>query len=364
MSDHPGPDATAPDASDAPTAPTSAASGSTRLRAAAVQSAVVYNPVRVEDLETRRPLVEEALAEAGWPAPVWIPTTAEDPGAGQARRAVEDGAQVVFVSGGDGTVRACIEGLAGTDVALAVLPAGTGNLLATNLGVPEDPAAGVRLAIEGGRRRIDVGDVDGQAFAVMAGMGFDAALLDDASTTLKARLGPVAYVLSALGHLRDRGMSIEVRLDDRAPLRRRARSVVIGNVGRLQGGVRLLTDAEPDNGLLEVAVLAPRRLAHWVRLAWGVLRGRGQVAHMEVLRASRITVTSDRDQPRQLDGDVIEPGRELRVTVRPGALVLCVPQPERSEDLAEGGAHLGHDDSDDRPTEDRADDVPVAAPLA
>ena len=305
------------------------------------RSVVVFNPVRVEDLDARREAVERALADAGWPAPEWVETTADDPGAGQARRAVEGGAGVVFVCGGDGTVRSVIEGVAGSDAALAVLPAGTGNLLATNLGIPDDPTAGVRLATEWGRRRLDVGDVDGQLFAVMAGMGFDAALLDDASTTLKAKIGPVAYVLSALGHLRDRRMRVTIHLDDLPPVRRRVRSVVIGNVGRLQGGVKLLADAEPDNGQMDVAILAPKRVADWVRLAWDVVRSRRDVAHMDVLRASRIRVVSDREQPRQLDGDVIDPGRSLTVTVRPGDLWLCVPQPEESRDIAEGGERLG-----------------------
>jgi diacylglycerol kinase family enzyme len=308
-----------------------------------VPSAVIYNPVRVEDLEGRREAVEAALAEAGWPAPVWIETTVDDPGAGQARQAVADGARVVFACGGDGTVRSCIEGLADTDAALAVLPAGTGNLLATNLGIPDDPRAGVQLATEEGRRRLDVGMVDGQAFAVMAGMGFDAALLDDASTTLKAKLGPVAYVFSALKHLRDRRMRVAVYVDDRPPVRRRARSVLVGNVGRLQGGVTLLADAEPDNGQMDVAILDPHRLGHWVELAWGVVRKRRDVAHMDVLRGSRIRIVCDREQPRQLDGDVIDPGKSLVVTVRPGALELCVPQPEESEDIAEGGERLGGD---------------------
>jgi diacylglycerol kinase (ATP) len=309
-----------------------------------LRSAVVFNPVRVEDLPSRREAVEAALAGAGWPAPAWIETTPDDPGAGQARRAVQDGAEVVFVCGGDGTVRSCIEGLADTGAALAILPAGTGNLLAANLGVPDDPTAGVRLATERGRRRIDIGDVDGQAFAVMAGMGFDAALLRDASTTLKARIGAPAYVLSALKHLRDRRMSLQIQLDDDAPLHRRARTVVVGNVGRLQGGVRLLAEAEPDNGQMDVAVLAPRTLAHWVTLAWGVVRRREHVSHLEVLRASRITITSDRPHPRQLDGDVIAPGRTLTVTVRPAALELCVPQPEHSPDLTEGADHLSSAD--------------------
>ena len=301
-----------------------------------LRTAVVVNPVRVEGLDDLRATIEEALTEAGWPAPLWLETTPEDPGAGQARRAVAEGAEVVFVSGGDGTVRSCVEGLAGTDAALAVLPAGTGNLLATNLGLPDDPTEGVRVAVERGRHLLDIGEADGQVFAVMAGMGFDAKLLESASSTLKARIGPLAYVLSALKHLRDRPMRVEIRVDDEPPLRRRARSVVIGNVGRLQGGVRLLADAEPDNGQLDVAVISPRNLAHWARLAWGVLRRHEHVPRMEVHRGSRITVTSDRDQPCELDGDVIEPRRELAVTVRPAALWLCVYQPDRSPDLAEG----------------------------
>lgn len=327
----PSPTTTTTDAPDA---------GVTVRDAGPQRSVVVFNPVRVDDLEGRRSAVEAALTEAGWPLPEWVETTEDDPGAGQARQAVDDGAQVVFVCGGDGTVRSCIEGLAGTDVALAVLPAGTGNLLAANLGVPDDPGAAVRLATEHGRRRIDVGEAEGRTFAVMAGMGFDAALLDDASTTLKAKVGPVAYVLSALRHLRDRRMHVEIHLDDRPPLRRRARSVIIGNVGRLQGGVRLLADAQPDNGQMDVAVLAPRSLGHWLQTSWGVLRHRRRVPHMEVLRASRIRVVSPRPEPRQVDGDVIDPGRTLEVTVRHRVLELCVPRPERSPDLAEGSERL------------------------
>lgn len=297
-----------------------------------IRSAVVFNPVRVEDMPTRREVIEAVLNDAGWPAPLWLETTAQDPGAGQARRAIENGAELVFACGGDGTVRSCIEGLAGTGNALAILPAGTGNLLATNLGVPLDTASGVRLATAGGRHRIDVGEVEGRAFAVMAGIGFDAALLGDASSTLKARIGAPAYVLSALRHLRDRPMNLQIRIDEKLPLKRQARTVVIGNVGRLQGGVDLLPDASPDNGQFDVAILAPRGLGHWVALAWGVVRRHRHVDHREVLRGSRITVTSDKDEPRQLDGDVIDPGRTLTIAVRPGALEVCVPLPDSDSD--------------------------------
>ncbi len=327
--------------------------GQQRLESAEqpLRSAVIVNPIRVQDMAQRRRVIEGALAAAGWPAPAWLETTAEDPGTGQARQAVADGANVVFVCGGDGTVRAVLAGIAGTDAAAALLPAGTGNLLALNLGLPDDPAAGVRLAVQRGRRLLDLGvlergrvepgrvdgrGVDGEIFAVMAGMGFDAAMMQSTSAPLKARIGSPAYVLSALRHLSDRSMAVEVRVDDGPVLRRRARTVLVGNVGRLQGGIRLLPEAEPDSGVLEVAILAPRHLGHWAALAWGVLLRRARVPRMHILRGKRITVTSDRVQPRELDGDVIAPSATLEVSVRPAAVWLCVAQPDESADLTEG----------------------------
>ncbi|MCB7135108.1 diacylglycerol/lipid kinase family protein [Cellulosimicrobium marinum] len=318
-----------------PTDETTETTAATRADDAPLRSAVVVNPNRVEGADTLRRTIEDELAAAGWPAPAWFETTAEDPGTGQAREAVAQGAEVVFVAGGDGTVRACIEGLAGTDAALAILPGGTGNLLATNLGIPTRSVDGVRIALEGGRRTIDVGEVDGQVFAVMAGMGLDAAMMEDAPTALKARAGSVAYVFSALKHLADDEMHVEVTVDG-TTRRRRARTVVVGNVGRLQAGTNLLPDAEPDNGQLEVAIIAPRNLQHWVQLLWGVVRGRSRVPSREVVRGRQVSVVCDRPQPRQLDGDVVEPGRRLDVTVRPAALHVCVYQPEESADIAEG----------------------------
>jgi diacylglycerol kinase family enzyme len=317
------------------------------------RSAVVINPVKVVDLDDRRKRICAALAEAGWPEPMWFETTREDPGGGQARQAVEAGAEVVFACGGDGTVMACVGALAGTDVALAVLPAGTGNLLAANLGLPDDPAAGIAVAVDGGRRLIDVGmaAVSGpegigpvgtgkRAFAVMAGMGFDAQLVRDAPEQLKAWLGWPAYVVSAAKHLRGRPMRVQVRLDDKRPIRRRVRTVLVANVGRLQGGIPLFADAEPDDGMLDVGLLTPRHLRDWIALGWAVLRRHEKVPRMEVHRARRVSIVSNRPQPRQLDGDVIEPGRRLTVSIRPRALWLCVPQPAQAEDIAEGADEL------------------------
>ncbi|MEV4532583.1 diacylglycerol kinase family protein [Asanoa sp. NPDC049518] len=303
-----------------------------------VRSAVVVNPAKLDDPDELRSTLRKALEKAGWPAPEWYETTVEDPGRGQSRAAVEAGAEVVFAYGGDGTIMACASGLVGTDAALAVLPSGTGNLLAANLGLSGELPAGIAVALEGGRRRLDLGLVKGRDedryFTVMAGMGFDAQMLGSTSESTKARIGWPAYVFGGLKHLRDRPMRISVRIDDRPPMRRRARSVLIANVGRLQGGVRLFKEAEPDDGWLDVAILTPRTMAHWAALGWAVLRRRGRVPRMEIYRGHRVQVTSNRPQPRELDGDVIPAGKTLWVEVQPRAIWLCVPRPADDEDLA------------------------------
>ncbi len=314
---------------------TQAASASEAAReaareAAGPRSAVVVNPSKVTDLEGRRREICAVLAEAGWPEPLWLSTTPEDPGCGQTAEAVEQGAEVVFACGGDGTVMACAGTLAGTDVALAVLPSGTGNLLATNLALPSRVADGVRVAIAGARRRIDLGSCGNTYFTVMAGMGFDAQMIDGTSERLKKHIGWPAYVIAGVRHLRRRPMRVRIRLDGGKPLRRRARTVLVGNVGKLQGGIPLLPDAQPDDGWLDVAVLTPHTLGHWLAMAWGVLRRRRAVRRMETFRARHVEVYSNRAQPRELDGDLIEPARSLDVTIRPAALWLCVPPDQAS----------------------------------
>jgi diacylglycerol kinase family enzyme len=302
------------------------------------RAAVVINPVKVLDLDARRAEIGAALADAGWPAPLWLPTTADDPGCGQARDAVAAGVEVVFACGGDGTVMACAGVLAGTAVALAVIPSGTGNLLAANLGLTSDVVDAVRVATAGGRRRVDVGavssvdsvagsgaDPEPACFTVMAGMGFDAEMIDATSDSWKARIGWLAYVVAGVRRLHRGRLRVRISLDGARPFRRRARTVLVANVGRLQGGITLLPDAEPDDGLLDVAVLTPRTLRHWLRLAYAVLRRRPQVPGMETFRARSVDIRSDTVQPRELDGDVIAPARSLTVEVRPQALTVCVP---------------------------------------
>jgi YegS/Rv2252/BmrU family lipid kinase len=290
------------------------------------RAAVVHNPTRVTDLPALKRRVEPAMARADWEPPLWLETSVEDPGAGMARQAVDEGCDVVFVAGGDGTVMAVATALAGTGVPLAILPTGTGNLLARNLDLPfTDEEACLRIGLTGRTRPIDVGAVEGRKFVVMAGLGFDAAMMRDAPEGLKKRVGWPAYVVSATKHLRGRGIRVTLTLDDGEPLHRRVRTVVVGNVGRLQGNFPLLPDAVPDDGVLDVVVIATRNVLDWARVGTRVLR-RADVPDRRIERftAKHVLIEASHSQPRQLDGDVIEDGRRLDIQVEAGALLVKV----------------------------------------
>ena len=268
---------------------------------------------------------EQALQGAGLDV-LWLETTREDPGQGLTRSAVEQGVDLVIAQGGDGTVMACVTGLAGTEVPLAVLAGGTGNLLANNFDIPGDTEGAVEVALHGDRRRIDVGAIGDDRFVVISGIGFDAAMLRDADPKLKQRIGALAYVLSGLKNLRRRPTRFHIRADDREPIVRSGQGVLVGNLGRLQGRLPVLPDAEPDDGLLDVAVLRTRTVADWVKVAVRVLaRRRRDDRQMETFRARRVEVRCDRPQPIERDGDPAGPTDRLVVEVVPSALTLCVP---------------------------------------
>jgi diacylglycerol kinase family enzyme len=223
-------------------------------------------------------------------------------------------------------VMACVTGLAGTEVPLAVLPGGTGNLLATNFDIPSDLDGAVEVALEGGRVRLDVAAMGDDRFVVMGGIGFDAAMLRDADPRLKERLGAVAYVLSGFKHLRRRVTRFRLRLDDRR-IDRIGQGVLIGNLGRLQGGLPVMPDARPDDGLLDVAVLQTRTVLDWLVLAAGVLlRRRRKDPQLETFQARRVEGHCDTPLPVERDGDPLDTPRDrLVVEVVPAALTLCVP---------------------------------------
>ena len=350
--------------------------------------AFVANPTKPGVSELRDAAVR-ACGSRYLPEPLWFETTATDPGVGQARAAIEAGATVVVAVGGDGTVRAVAEALTGTRVSMGLIPQGTGNLLARNLDLPlTDPDAALRIALTGTGRTIDVGwlrivrdestasgavttaaaddgggggnggsgsggsppddDADSgldasptgadapsrdHIFLVIAGLGFDAAMVADTDEDLKARVGWIAYFVAGARHLHGRRLRLRMRTDDAQATSLRVRSLLIGNCGRLPGGITLLPDAKLDDGWLDVAAIDTRGgIAGWAQLFGEVvLQGvgvrtelRGKIGRIDHLRVRLLHVTADRPEAVQVDGDVL--GRALEITARvdPGALIVRV----------------------------------------
>jgi len=292
------------------------------------RAAVIVNPTKVADMEEERRAVTAYLAAAGWHQPWWLETRLDELGHGHAKAAADGGADVVFACGGDGTIMSVLSGLAGTGVPLAILPAGTGNLLARNLQLPPDRDACLRIGLGGVDRKIDVGRVDEtHRFAVMAGMGLDAAMIMDAPERLKKRIGWPAYAVSGAKHIFDRRAHVTITVDDQEPVELRARGIVIGNVGKLQAGMVLMPEATPDDGILDVAVLVPKTLRHWLMLSLHVMRRRpgGRGSRIKHFRARRIHIECDRVWPREIDGDLLEPSKEMTIVVEPKALIVRIP---------------------------------------
>lgn len=297
------------------------------------RAAVIVNPTKVGDGPAFRRKVTRALDARGYTETLWLETAWNDPGNAMAKHAVEEGVDLVLVAGGDGTVRVVCAQLAHTGIPVGVVPAGTGNLLARNLGIPLDMDDALNQLLDGQNRRIDLVRVDGDGletdrFAVMAGLGLDAAIISDAPNELKKRLGWTAYVVSAARNINHPSVRVKIKIDDEPARERRVRTVVIGNVGMLQANIPLLPDARPDDGLIDIIVIAPRRVTQWPRLIVRVMaRQKKTDLYLERFTAERVEITASDYVRRQLDGDGIGSGRGINAEVEPGALVVRVPIP-------------------------------------
>jgi diacylglycerol kinase family enzyme len=285
------------------------------------QAAFVINPVKCAEIDV---IKAAASTTPGWTTPLYFETAVDDPGAGAVREALDAGVDLVVICGGDGTVTACLGALANSGLPLAIVPCGTGNLLARNLGIPLDVAGALAVAFTGIDRPIDLGMLDAEPFAVMAGIGFDATMLDDTNDNLKSRVGWLAYVVGALKHSRDPLFRVELHPADGPVVSLRSVGVVIGNVGRLQGNVPLMPDAEPDDGLLDVLVMAPHGWIGWLRLTASVLARRRAGPTFERLRVSELDIVADRPVTCERDGDVVKPRSQVHVDVATHAVkVRC-----------------------------------------
>jgi diacylglycerol kinase family enzyme len=292
-------------------------------------AAFVVNRNRIRRLAKLNRRSAAAAAARGWKIEL-LETRSADAGDGATRQAVAGGAQLVFAVGGDGTVRACAQALAGSQVPLAIVPRGTANLVATALGIPSSLGAALAVGFGPHERRIDLAVAGDLTFAAMAGIGLDAAVVGATAAGLKGAAGWLGYAATGVRRLAGARTRFEIRLDGGEPIARRARCVVVGNVGLLPGGFVLLPDARPDDGVLDVGILAPAGPFGWPRVGWRVLtRSRREDAVLERYQARRIEIAAGDQLPRQADGELIGTATSLTVALAPGGLLVRVPPPVR-----------------------------------
>ena len=296
-----------------------------------MRSVVIVHPGRVGDRAAAQAQLAAITEAIGREAPQWVETSAGDPGPGQARAAVAAGVDLVLVWGGDGTMIGVAAELAGTDVPLAILPGGTGNLLARNLGIPLDLDRAVQVAYTGQSRTIDLLDVDlgrgeRRPSAVMCGMGWDAEMMA-APEARKRRLGWGAYAIEGARRIGGRPMPLRISVDGGREHRLSGHTVLVANVGMLVAGLVLVPQARADDGLLDVLVVAPSSPADWIRTTAGIITRTGSDSDPSRIRfrGRQVSIATGHVRKRQIDGDLVSAGSGLNVAVRPGALVVRVP---------------------------------------
>ncbi len=272
------------------------------------------------------PELRSVLAREGINNPLWYEVSKSRQAPKQVRRALARGAQVIFAWGGDGLAQRCIDTLVGTDTTLAIVPAGTANLLASNLGIPQEIPAAVEVGLSGIRRRIDVGTVNGECFAVMAGVGFDARMIDAADGTLKDTLGRIAYLWTGARNLRTPSFTAKVKVDGYLWYHGSASCILLANVGRLFAGIEIFERARPDDGFLELGIVSADGPVEWARTIARTVAGTPDASpFIHTTRGQTIKIKLSRKVLYELDGGARTETRRLKIKVRSGAITIAAP---------------------------------------
>jgi diacylglycerol kinase (ATP) len=272
--------------------------------------------------ELRRVLAEEGVSD-----PLWYEVAKSKEAPKKVRKALDEGADLLFIWGGDGMVQRCIDALGDEKPTIAIMPAGTANLLAKNLGIPKDIPAAVRIGLHGARRTLDTGVINGERFAVMAGVGIDALMIRDADSGLKDRVGRLGYIFTGAKHLRDQQTRIKVKIDDTTWFKGKASCVLFGNVGKVLGGMTVFPEAQPDDGSLEIGVVTAKGLMEWGRALGRTMIGDPDGSpFVRTASGKSFDIRLDRKVAYELDGGDRPPTKRIRVSIEPASVSFCVPE--------------------------------------
>jgi diacylglycerol kinase (ATP) len=272
------------------------------------------------------PELRSLLAEHDVHDPLWYEVPKSRKAPKRVREALDAGAELIFVWGGDGMVQRSVDALAGSGVTVALIPAGTANLLASSLGIKRDLAEAVRIGLHGQGRTLDLGVLNGEHFAVMAGVGLDAKMIRDADGGLKDRLGRLAYVWTALKHIGDGTVHAKIKVDGERWFDGPAGCVLLGNIGTVMGGIAAFDDARPDDGWLDVGVATADGALEWARTVGQMAVGRtDRSPFVEITRGRRVTIKLAEPVTYELDGGDRKRAARLKARIIPAAVTIRVP---------------------------------------
>ena len=270
--------------------------------------------------------LREKLTAAGIEDPLWYEVPKSKFAPKRVRRALEQGANLLFVWGGDGMVQRCIDAAVGSEAVVAIIPAGTANLFASNLQIPRDIAEAIAVGLTGSRHRFDVGQINGEHFAVMAGAGLDALMIRDADGSLKDRFGRAAYIVTGAKNIAIPPVRTRVRLDGDTWFSGKSSCVLVGNVGKLFGNIAAFPAAEPDDGILEIGIVTAQGRWQWSKALARTAVGKAPTSpFIETARGRKLDVRFAKAIPYELDGGDRKKTRRLKIKVRPAAITVCIP---------------------------------------
>jgi diacylglycerol kinase (ATP) len=272
------------------------------------------------------PELRAELASSGITDPLWFEVPKSKMAPKRVRSALKSGATLFFVWGGDGMVQHCIDALARSDAAIAIIPTGTANLFASSVDIPKDIATAVRIGLTGDRRRFDIGRINGEHFAVMAGAGVDALMIHDADGPLKERLGRAAYVLTGAKNIPATRVRMRITVDGDKWFKGKASCVLVANVGKLMGNIAAFPDARADDGLLEIGVVTAAGRWQWTRTLARTATGNAAASpFVQTTRGQKFDIEFAQAIRYELDGGDRGKTNHLKVTTRPNGITVCVP---------------------------------------
>lgn len=293
----------------------------------------IVNPIGRQSTRAWQ-LVQQHCAALGYPPPQRLETTIDHPGELQARQALDAGATSIIVIGGDGTIRNVSNIMAHCTVPVGIIPTGTANIFHLNVvGKARSLDRSVRTALLGTPTPVDLGRAtlsfaddrpDWESpFLVVIGVGHDAEALANVSLDLKRRIGPAAYFAAGARQLLGRQFDLDIELDGEPVPDQPVWSLLVGNCGRVPGGITIFPDAHVQDGLLNVLRISPTSLASWAPIAWRSWRGSSRVLRsLADGIASEVTVKSETPVSVQIDGDVWSGVRGLQIGIDPSALLI------------------------------------------